>query len=74
VAGLRLGSVTRHGGPAWREVSNHSRGAAAVILAVIPPETTRKRGSDQADGTADLISKNGTLCDGVDGCGSTSNP
>ena len=45
-----------------------------VILVVIPPGTTCKTGSDQADGTTDLTCEDWTRRDGVDGRGSTSNP
>src|SRR5215207_5085488 len=48
-------------------------GSAAVILAVIPPGITRKTGSDQMDGPADLTSKDVTRCYPVDGREATHN-
>jgi hypothetical protein len=48
-------------------------GSAAVILAVIPPGTTRKTGSDQMDGPADLTSKDVTRCYPVVGWEATHN-
>jgi hypothetical protein len=42
-------------------------GSAAVILAVIPPGTTRKTGRDQLDGTTDLTSENDTRRHPLDG-------
>jgi len=44
-----------------------------VILAVIPPSTTRKTGSDQMDRPADLTSKDVTRCYPVDGREATHN-
>jgi hypothetical protein len=39
----------------WQARSSTTQGAGeAVILAVLPPDTTRKTGSDQADRTTDL--------------------
>jgi hypothetical protein len=45
----------------------------AVILAVIPPGTTRKTGGDQTDGTADLTSENDTRRHPLDGAEATHN-
>jgi hypothetical protein len=41
--------------------------ATAVILSVIPPRTTSKTGSDQADGTPDLCCENATGRNHMDG-------
>ena len=38
-----------------------TREPEAVILAVIPPGTTRKTVGDQADGTADVTCEEGTF-------------
>ena len=38
-----------------------------VMLAVIPPRTTRKTGSDQLDQAVDLTCQNDTECDPLDG-------
>src|SRR5215211_1354776 len=48
-------------------------GSAAVILAVIPPGITRKTGSDQTDGPADLTSKDVTRWYPMDGAEATHN-
>jgi hypothetical protein len=70
VAAVRLGSVTN--GQAIREIQGLHQPAIRrqmVILAVIPPGTTRKTRGDQADGTADLTSKDATrpyLLDGAE--------
>jgi hypothetical protein len=45
----------------------------AVILAVIPPGTTRKTGSDQTDGIVDLTSENDTRRDLLDAAEPTHN-
>jgi hypothetical protein len=48
-------------------------GSAAVILAVIPPGITRKTGSDQTDGPADLTSNDVTRWYPVNCCEATHN-
>jgi hypothetical protein len=61
VAAVRLGSVTD--GEAAREIQGLHQPAIRrqmVILAVIPPGTTRKTRSHQTDGTANLTCKDGT--------------
>jgi hypothetical protein len=45
-----------------------------VIPLVIPPGVTRYDRAHHLDGSPDLSSENGTLRDGMDGRGSTSNP
>ena len=50
-----------------------SREPVAVILAVIPPGTTRKTAGNQADRTADLTSENNTRWYPMDGAEATHN-
>jgi hypothetical protein len=49
------------------------QGPVAVILAVIPPGTTRRTGEDQADWSADLTGENDTRCYPMDGAEATHN-
>jgi hypothetical protein len=61
------------GRQAARQVSQPPREPAAVILAVIPPRTTSKTGSDQVDGIVDLTCKDGIGRVPLDGWGATHN-
>ena len=63
------GSVTDGG----NRGSHPYQGRPAVILAVIPPGTTRKTGGDQVDGAANLTSENDTRCYPTDGAEPTHN-